>query len=118
MQFDHKSGQHIVVDDAKIYVEAIGDKSKPVLLLLHGGMNTLELFNVLLKELPEDFSYRLVAIDSRGHGKSTLGSKELTYELLQKEVEEVLKQLGITYLLQLSKWGTFGEVIFNSSYQT
>ena len=68
MQFNHKSGKHIQVDDARIYIEEIGDKSKPVLLLLHGGMNTLEVFNPLLKELPQDFPYRIIGLDSRGHG--------------------------------------------------
>lgn len=50
----------------------------------------------LISELPDQF--RIIGIDSRGHGKSTLGSKELTYELLQKDVETILQRLNINNL--------------------
>ncbi len=98
MQFNHESGQYAIVDDARIYYEEIGNKEGPVLLLLHGGMNTMEVFNRLVTQLPEDFGFRVIAIDSRGHGKSTLGNKPLSYQLLQKEVEQVLAHLGIAEL--------------------
>lgn len=98
MQLNHESGQHVIVDDARIYYEEIGNREGPVLLLLHGGMNTMEVFNRLLAQCPDDFGYRVIAIDSRGHGKSTLGKKTLSYQLLQEEVEQVLAHLGISEL--------------------
>jgi pimeloyl-ACP methyl ester carboxylesterase len=91
--FDHRSGKHVEVDDARIYYEIVGDEGKPYLLLLHGGMGNLEDFNPIVGALSKDF--RLLAIDSRGHGKSTLGSAELTYERLQKDIEHVLESLRI-----------------------
>jgi pimeloyl-ACP methyl ester carboxylesterase len=104
--FKHNSGAYIYIDDAKMYYEEIGDKSLPLLLMLHGGLNNIELFNPILKELPEQF--RVIGIDSRGHGMSTLGSCELTYQLLQEEVEKVLEHLGISELsiLGFSNGGT------------
>lgn len=79
--FDHISGKYFDIDDAKIYYEVIGDKKNPSLLFLHGALGNIEDFNDVIAELPDKF--RIIGIDSRGHGKSTLGSKELTYELLQ-----------------------------------
>jgi pimeloyl-ACP methyl ester carboxylesterase len=94
--FNHHSGKHLQVDDAKIYYEEIGNETAPVLLFLHGGLGNIEEFNGLISELPNEF--RIIGIDNRGHGKSTLGSHRLSYELLQKEIEIVLAHLGINTL--------------------
>jgi pimeloyl-ACP methyl ester carboxylesterase len=40
-------------------------------------------------------TYRLIAIDSRGHGKSTLGSQPLTYRQLTQDALSVLEHLDI-----------------------
>lgn len=91
--FDHESGESLDVGGAKIYVEVCGNPEGPPLLMLHGGFGTIEDFNVFLPSLSSDF--KILGIDSRGHGKSTLGSEELTYEALQKDVLKVLEHLGI-----------------------
>jgi valacyclovir hydrolase len=39
---------------------------------------------------------RLIAIDSRGHGASTLGSGPLSYARLQADVEAVVGELGLS----------------------
>ncbi len=67
---------------------------EPVMLMLHGGFGDIEDLNTMTSYLSEEF--RIIGIDSRGHGKSTLGSKELTYEQIQFDVEAILKQLNIT----------------------
>ncbi|HJX26910.1 MAG TPA: alpha/beta hydrolase [Thermoanaerobaculia bacterium] len=91
--FDHLSGEHLEIDGAKIYYEVRGNREGPTLLFLHGGLGTIEDFNSILPDLSGDF--RVVGIDSRGHGKSTLGSGDLTYERIQKDVLRVLEHLGI-----------------------
>ncbi len=80
MPFDHQCGEHIEIDGARIYYEDSGHKDRPTLLFLHGGLNNIEEFNVVLPELESRF--RIVGIDSRGQGKSTLGANELTYAQL------------------------------------
>ena len=77
---------------AAIYHEAHGDPKDPVLLLLHGGLGNIEDFNGILPLLRGRF--RIVGIDSRGHGRSTLGSQPLTYESLQHDAEHVIAQLA------------------------
>jgi pimeloyl-ACP methyl ester carboxylesterase len=94
--FNHTSGQHLDILGARIYYEIMGNKSAPVLLFLHGGLGTIECFNVIISKLTKDF--QIIGIDNRGHGKSTLGAQELSYELLQKEVEQVLVNLKIDNL--------------------
>jgi len=56
----------------------------------------METFNEVLPSVVDD--YRVIGMDSRGHGKSTLGSEPLTYERLEKDVEAVLTHLGINTL--------------------
>ncbi len=92
--FNHKNGKHIEIDSAKIYFEEIGDPEKKPLLLLHGGFGNLEDFNNLIPLLNQEF--RIIGIDSRGQGKSTLGKDHLTYERLQKDIEEVIKSMNLS----------------------
>jgi pimeloyl-ACP methyl ester carboxylesterase len=94
--FDHVSGEFLATDGAKIYYEITGNKNKPVLLLLHGGFGNIEDFNTILPKLYNEF--RIIAVDSRGHGKSTLGSRKLSYEQMQKDVESLLAYLKIDAL--------------------
>ena len=90
--FDHQRGRHIDVAGARIYIESLGPAEAPVLVLLHGGFGNLEDFNGLLPALD---GWRLVGIDSRGHGKSTLGGTAWTYQRVQEDVEQVLAALGV-----------------------
>jgi pimeloyl-ACP methyl ester carboxylesterase len=94
--FNHHSGQYYSIDDAKIYYETTGNESKPALLFLHGGFGNIEDFNTIISLLKND--YRIIGIDSRGQGKSTLGNVKLSYEIIQKDIEAILKHLEIETL--------------------
>ncbi|RYY74893.1 MAG: alpha/beta hydrolase [Gammaproteobacteria bacterium] len=94
--FDHISGQTFQIDDAKIYCEIIGNLDAPPLLMLHGGLGNIEDFNDIVPDLARDF--KVIGIDSRGQGKSTLGTQKLTYERIEKDVAGVLKKLSIRSL--------------------
>jgi len=91
--FNHQRGKYIEVDGANIYYEEIENAGKPTLLFLHGGFGNIEDYNPLLHIFSND--YHMVGIDSRGHGKSTLGTGKLTYERLQRDVEAVIKHLQL-----------------------
>lgn len=107
--FRHDSGSAIAVDGADIYFETAGDPRQPPLLLLHGGLGSIEDFNPLLAtDLVGHF--HLIGIDSRGHGRSTLGPTPLTYERLELDVVRVLQHLGIsqTAVLGFSDGGVVG----------
>jgi pimeloyl-ACP methyl ester carboxylesterase len=95
--FNHLSGEYLHLEnDADIYFEVIGKEDAPVLLVLHGGFGTMEDFNNLADDLCDDF--KIIGIDSRGHGKSSLGSKTLTYAQIQDDAEKILDRLNISTL--------------------
>jgi pimeloyl-ACP methyl ester carboxylesterase len=96
MHFDHFSGAHLEVDGAQIYFETTGDKNNPNLLVLHGGFGTLEDFNGVMTGLTK--KYFVIGIDSRGQGKSTTGSKKLSYQQIQNDIERILEHLSIDTL--------------------
>jgi Predicted hydrolases or acyltransferases (alpha/beta hydrolase superfamily) len=93
VEFNHKTGEYIEIDGANIYYEEIENAGKPTLLFLHGGFGNIEDFNSILQMFAND--YHIVGIDSRGHGKSTLGTGKLTYKRLQLDVEAVVNHLQL-----------------------
>jgi pimeloyl-ACP methyl ester carboxylesterase len=72
-----KAGNYVQANDAKIYYEVYG-KGQPV-VLLHGGLfgATVE-FSDIINKLKNKF--QVIAISTRGHGKSELGKEPLTLE--------------------------------------
>ena len=93
--FTHNSGNYLTREDAKIYYEVTGNSAGFPLILLHGGMGNLTDFNAILSSLVDDF--KLIGLDFRGHGKSTLGSKTLSYKTYQEDVEALLDHLNISH---------------------
>ena len=93
VEFNHKAGEYIEIDGANIYYEEIENAGKPTMLFLHGGFGNIEDFNFMLQMFAND--YHIVGIDSRGHGKSTLGTSKLTYKRLQLDAEAVVNHLQL-----------------------
>ena len=118
MKFNHETGRSVEIDGAAIYYEVIGSNDAPPLLLLHGGIGSIEDFNVVLPSLASRF--RLIGIDSRGHGRSTLGTQRLTYLRLEQDVIGVLRHLGIdrTAILGFSDGGIVGYRVMSSEVVT
>jgi pimeloyl-ACP methyl ester carboxylesterase len=83
---------YVRVKDGDIHFASYG--SGPAVLLLHGGLsNRLSWFS----QLPwlVETGRRVVLPDTRGHGRSSLGRRELTYRLLAADAIAVLDKLGI-----------------------
>ena len=78
--------------DTKIHYTVYGDGTP--ILLLHGGLsNKLSWFSQL--PVLSDCGYRLILLDSRGHGLSGLGNAELSYRLLADDALAVLDRLNV-----------------------
>lgn len=92
--FTHSTGDYLQVDDASIYFETAGNPNGRPILLLHGGLGSLKDFNRILEKCPTQF--KLIGVDLRGHGKSTMGSAPLNYARYQSDVEAVLAHLSIS----------------------
>jgi pimeloyl-ACP methyl ester carboxylesterase len=86
-------------DGARIWYSAYG--AGPAVILLHGGMghggNWAHQVPTLL-----DSGYRVVLIDSRGHGRSTRDSRPYMYELMASDV------LAVMDILRLEKAAVVG----------
>ena len=83
------AGHSLRVDDANIYYETYGSGGTP-LVLLHGGLyGYIEEFGELIAELSKH--RRVIAIATRGHGKSDIGTMPFSYELFAKDALAVIR---------------------------
>jgi pimeloyl-ACP methyl ester carboxylesterase len=64
--------------------------SGPTIVLLHGFVESLEIWNQLIPLLNKN--YRIIAIDLPGHGKSQLPSIEITIDEMAQTVHEVIER--------------------------
>jgi predicted alpha/beta-fold hydrolase len=83
---------HVDRDGARIWYATVG-VGAPV-ILLHGGMASSDTWANQVRALVRSH-HRVILIDSRGHGRSTLGTKPLSYELMEGDVLAVMDALGI-----------------------
>ena len=83
------AGHYMRVDDANIYYETYGSGGTP-LVLLHGGLyGYIDEFGDLIGELSQH--RRVIAIATRGHGKSDIGTKPFSYALFANDAYAVIR---------------------------
>ena len=79
-----------VADSTKIYYEVYG-KGRPV-VLLHGGLfGDISEYEKLIPKLSEH--YQVIAIETRGHGKSEIGHQLFTYKLMAQDAYTIIRHL-------------------------
>src|SRR6185436_1102382 len=85
------TGKYAEVNHIRIYYEVYG-KGEP-LLLLHGNSSSISTFD---KQIPE-FSkhFMVIAVDSRGQGKSSEDGKPYTYDLFADDMNALLDHLKL-----------------------
>jgi len=84
-----KSG-HMEVKGVNYYYEVHGE-GEP-LLLLHGGLGSMDMFDPLLPTLGEN--RQVIAVDLQGHGRTTLGNRPISLIDMGDDMAVILKQLG------------------------
>lgn len=105
-------GRHVEIQGARIWYAEWGNKSsRPPVLLLHGGFGNSNYFGHLIPVLVEH-GYRVIAMDSRGHGRSTRDDAPISYHLMAGDVIGLLDQLGITRV-NLVGWSDGGCIGFD-----
>jgi len=78
-----EAGHYVQAGDARLYYEVYG-KGEPI-VLLHGGiMGYIDEMAGFIEKLKPD--YQVIAMATRGHGKSEIGSAPITYELKANDV--------------------------------
>jgi pimeloyl-ACP methyl ester carboxylesterase len=99
-------GKYIDVNDIKVYYEIYGT-GEP-LLLLHGNGGSMESFEFQIPELSKHF--QVIAVDSRGQGRSTDSDREISYALMASDMNELIDKLklGSVNILGWSDGGNIG----------
>lgn len=86
-----QAGHYVQAKDAKIYYEVYGS-GQPI-FLLHGGlMGSIDEMTEFIDNLKP--SYQVIAIATRGHGKSEIGNAPITYELKANDVMAVVNAVA------------------------
>lgn len=80
------------INGLQMYYEVHGDGGVP-LLLLHGSLDSLEMFRPLLPALSE--GRRVIAIDQQAHGRTADIDRPLRYEQLADDAAAFLRYLGV-----------------------
>jgi pimeloyl-ACP methyl ester carboxylesterase len=85
-----KAGHYLNTGDAKIYYEVYG-KGKPM-VVLHGGVvgSPLEM-GQFIDSLSK--RYQVIAVSTRGHGKSEMGSETPSYQRKAEDVNAIIKAI-------------------------
>lgn len=102
----------VEVQGARIYYAVYG-KGDPV-VLLHGGLGNSAHFGFQLPALIDRF--QVIAIDSRGQGRSTRGKLPITYDLMAGDVVAVLDKLAIQRA-SIVGWSDGGEIALKLGIQ-
>ena len=84
-------GQHFQADGINIYFETFG--GGPPVLVLHGGLGSMMGMSYQIMAL--SMSHLVIAVDSRGHGRSTDDDVPLSYSLMSDDMVKVLDHLHI-----------------------
>lgn len=83
---------YVANDGARLWYASYG--SGPPVFLLHGGLGNSGNWGYQVPALVAG-GYRVVVMDSRGHGRSTRDERPYSYELMGSDVLAVLDELGI-----------------------
>jgi pimeloyl-ACP methyl ester carboxylesterase len=81
---------HVLANGVNYYYEIYG-RGEP-LLLLHGGLGSIDMFRPLLATLARE--RQVIAVDLHGHGRTALGDRPISLTDIGDDLATVLKQLG------------------------
>jgi pimeloyl-ACP methyl ester carboxylesterase len=81
---------HVAANGVRYYYEIHG-QGEP-LLLLHGGLGSIDMFGPLLPMLAKE--RQVIAVDLHGHGRTELGDREISMVDMGDDLAIVLRELG------------------------
>ncbi len=93
------AGRTYLYNGALLYYETYGSGSP--LLLIHGNGESIAEFKGQIGDFARQ--HRVIAMDSRGHGRSELGTTPLTYEGMTEDVNALLEQLRLDHVKVLGQ---------------
>jgi pimeloyl-ACP methyl ester carboxylesterase len=102
-------GKHFPVNGIKLYYEVYGTGAP--LLLLHGNGGSIAGHSQRIEYFKS--KYRVIVVDSRGHGKSKDDTSVLTYEQMANDIAKLLDHLHVDscYVWGQSDGGILGLIL-------
>jgi pimeloyl-ACP methyl ester carboxylesterase len=82
---------YVPINGLQLYYQIHG--SGPALVLIHGGLGTIEMFGELLPALAR--RHRVVAVELQGHGHTADGDRPFRFELLADDVATLIRRLAL-----------------------
>jgi pimeloyl-ACP methyl ester carboxylesterase len=83
----------VPVNGIQLYYAIYNQQGKEPVLLLHGGLTSSDYWGMEILLLKK--THKVIIVDSRGHGRSTLSSQPLTYQLMASDVLLLMNDLKI-----------------------
>jgi pimeloyl-ACP methyl ester carboxylesterase len=78
----------------RVYWEEFGAEDGPAVVVLHGGLCAIPFMGGQIEPLAAE-KFRVIALETRGHGKSSNTAPAFSYELLADDVVAVLDALKV-----------------------
>ncbi|MFY9153338.1 MAG: alpha/beta hydrolase [Prolixibacteraceae bacterium] len=105
-----ETGKYAKIDKIQIYYEIYGQGTP--LLLIHGGLGSIENFKKCIPTLADHF--KVIAIDSPGHGRSSQ-TDSLSYQFLADQISQFIDflELDSLYIMGWSDGGVVGLMLAN-----
>jgi pimeloyl-ACP methyl ester carboxylesterase len=88
-----EAGKYYHVRGIDFYTEEYGNKNGNPLILIHGNGGSIASMSSIIPYFSKE--YRVIAIDSRAHGKSTDPGDSLSFEMMGDDNAVLLEQLHI-----------------------
>jgi pimeloyl-ACP methyl ester carboxylesterase len=102
---ENPSGHTIELNGAALYYQEYGDGAP--LVLVHGGLVSSAEWGPVARQLTDGF--RVITPDSRGHGRSTNPSGELSYRGIADDLAALVAALGLRRPV-VAGWSDGGQV--------
>jgi pimeloyl-ACP methyl ester carboxylesterase len=82
------------VNDIEMWRAEFGPRDGKPVIMLHGGLANANYFGRVIPFLV-DAGFHVIAVDSRGHGRSTRSAQPYSYELMESDVVAMLDALHV-----------------------
>ena len=81
------------INGARLYYAVFNARGGRPVILLHGGFGSSDQWGDEVPRLTRD--HEVIVLDTRGHGRSTLGTAPLHYDLLASDVAAIMGRLDV-----------------------